>query len=150
MSAVLGIYQDISINGSQFSWLGSIFFLGYLVYQIPNQFFVQWFPLRRYLGACVTIWGAVMLFTALGRTFSQMAALRFLLGTFEAATLPWTYVIISNLYRRREHPYYFGFANVCHGIGAILANLVAAGVSTIGKQAGHSNVAMVDAITSFL
>ncbi|KAL1932189.1 hypothetical protein VTP01DRAFT_9245 [Rhizomucor pusillus] len=136
ISGVLGIYQDTGITGSQFSWLGSIFFLGYLLYQIPNQFFVQWFLIRRYLGTCITLWGGVMLFTALGRTFSQLAALRFLLGFFEAANLPCIYVIIANLYRRREHPYYFSFATMSQGVGAALGNLVAAGVSTMGNRGG--------------
>jgi hypothetical protein len=33
-SAVLGIKDDTHLTGSQFSWLGSIFYLGYLIYQV--------------------------------------------------------------------------------------------------------------------
>lgn len=33
-SAVLGIKEDAHLTDSQFSWLGSIFYLGYLLYQV--------------------------------------------------------------------------------------------------------------------
>ncbi|KAL1932183.1 hypothetical protein VTP01DRAFT_9239 [Rhizomucor pusillus] len=65
--------------------LGSIYFLGYLVYQTPNQFLIQWFPIGKYPGVCVIILGAVTLCTALDQNFSQLVALRFLLGIFEAS-----------------------------------------------------------------
>ncbi|KAI8146730.1 major facilitator superfamily domain-containing protein [Fennellomyces sp. T-0311] len=136
ISAVLGIYEDTGISGSQFSWLGSIFFLGYLVFQVPNQILVQKFPTSRYLGVCIVIWGSVMFFTALGNTFSELAALRFLLGLFEATCLPCIYLIIANLYRREEQTLYFGIATMCQGIGAVLGNFVAVGVSNMGNREG--------------
>lgn len=33
-SAQLGIRDDAHLNDNQFSWLGSIFYLGYLIYQV--------------------------------------------------------------------------------------------------------------------
>ncbi|KAI8149253.1 major facilitator superfamily domain-containing protein [Fennellomyces sp. T-0311] len=136
ISAVLGIFQDTHITGTQFSWLGSIFFLGYLVYQVPNQILMQKLPIGRYLGVCIILWGAVMLFTALGHTFSQLAALRFLLGVFEASCLPAIYLVVANLYRREEQTTYFGVVVMCQGIGSILGNLVAVGVSYMGNRQG--------------
>lgn len=136
IAAILGIYQGIGLTGSQFSWLGSIFYLGYLIYQIPNQFFTQWFPIGRYLSVCVIIWGAVLLFTALCHTYSQLAALRFLLGTCEAACLPCIYMIIANLYRRQEHAYYFSVVTMCNGTGAMLGDLIAMGVANMGNRHG--------------
>ncbi|KAI7855503.1 major facilitator superfamily domain-containing protein [Circinella umbellata] len=134
ISAVLGIYEDTGISGSEFSWLGSIFFLGYLVFQIPNQILVQKFTIRRYLGAMIIIWGGVMLFTAMGNKFSELAALRFLLGLFEATCLPCIYIIIANLYRREEQTLYFGIATMCQGVGSVLGNFVAVGVSNMGNR----------------
>lgn len=36
VSAVLGLYEDTGITGSEFSWLGSLFFLGHLAYQVHS------------------------------------------------------------------------------------------------------------------
>ncbi|KAI9252263.1 major facilitator superfamily domain-containing protein [Phascolomyces articulosus] len=132
ISAVLGIYDDTGITGSQFSWLGSIFFLGYLIMQIPNQILVQKMPIKRYLGVCIIIFGAIMLFTAMANKFQELLALRFLLGLFEATCLPCIYIIVPNLYRREEQTFYFGVVTMCQGVGSILGNLVAVGVSQMG------------------
>ncbi|KAI9496085.1 major facilitator superfamily domain-containing protein [Zychaea mexicana] len=134
ISAVLGIYQDTGITGSQFSWLGSLFFLGYLIMQIPNQVLIQKFSIRRYLGVCIVVFGAVMLFTALAQTFAQLAALRFLLGFFEATCLPCLYIIVPHLYRREEQTFYFGIVTMCQGVGSVLGNLVAVGISQMGGE----------------
>lgn len=39
-SALLGIKEDTHITDSQFGWLGSIFYLGYLVYQVKTKKFI--------------------------------------------------------------------------------------------------------------
>lgn len=65
IAAILGIYQGIGLTGSQFSWLGSMFYLGYLIYQIPNQFFTQWFPIGRYLSVCYNLWCCATLYCTL-------------------------------------------------------------------------------------
>ncbi|KAG2227250.1 hypothetical protein INT45_008494 [Circinella minor] len=132
ISAVLGIYEDTHITGSEFSWLGSIFFLGYLIMQILNQILVQKLSIRRYLGVMIILFGLVMLFTSLANTFPQLLALRFLLGVFEATCLPCIYIIVPNLYRRDEQTFYFGIVTMCQGVGSILGNLVAVGVSQMG------------------
>lgn len=36
-SSVLGIREDTGISSSQFAWLGSIFYLGYLLYQVKGK-----------------------------------------------------------------------------------------------------------------
>ncbi|KAI7855502.1 major facilitator superfamily domain-containing protein [Circinella umbellata] len=134
ISAVLGIYEDTGISGSEFSWLGSIFYLGYLIFLIPNQILVQKFTIRRYLGVMITIWGGVMLFTAMVNKFSELAALRFLLGVFEATCTPCIYIIIANLYRREEQTLYFGISTACNSIGGMLGTSVAVGVSNMGNR----------------
>ncbi|KAI7878302.1 MFS general substrate transporter [Lichtheimia hyalospora FSU 10163] len=136
VSAVLGLYEDTGITGSEFSWLGSLFFLGHLAYQPANNFFVQRLPLARYLGVCIIIWGAVMLFTAMCHTFSQLAAVRFLLGLFEAACMPTIYLIINTLYRRSEQTTFYGIVTMCHGLGSVVGNLVAFGISHMGTRLG--------------
>ncbi|KAI9496084.1 major facilitator superfamily domain-containing protein [Zychaea mexicana] len=136
ISAVLGIYTDTGISGSEFSWLGSIFFLGYLIYQIPNQILLQKLPIGRYLGVCLLLMGVIMLCTAQGNTFPQLAALRFLLGVFEASCLPCIYLIVANLYRREEQTFYFGVVIACQGVGSIFGNLIALGVSYMGNRRG--------------
>ncbi|KAI9246094.1 major facilitator superfamily domain-containing protein [Phascolomyces articulosus] len=134
VSAVLGIYEDTKISGSQFSWLGSLFFLGHLAFQPINSYLLQRFPIGRYLGVCIVLWGAVMLFTAMCHTFQQLAAVRFLLGLFEAACIPTIYLLVNTMYRRSEQTTYFGVVTMCFGLGSVVGNLVAFGISHMGTR----------------
>ena len=51
-------------------------------------------------------------------TFSQVAAMRFLLGLCEAAAMPTLYLITAILYRRKEQHVLFGYITLSNGVGA--------------------------------
>ncbi|CDH56181.1 mfs allantoate transporter [Lichtheimia corymbifera JMRC:FSU:9682] len=136
VSAVLGLYQDTGITGSQFSWLGSMFFIGHLVCQPINNILIQKLPVGRYLGACIFIWGLVMLGTALCHTFPQLMAVRFLLGFFEGTAMPCVYLIVNTLFRRSEQTSMYGLVTMASGWGSIFGGLVAYGISNMGHQRG--------------
>ncbi|ORZ18604.1 major facilitator superfamily domain-containing protein [Absidia repens] len=127
-SAVLGIMEDTNINSNQFSWLGSIFYLGYLIFQIPNAILIQRFPIGRYAGVIIVLWGAVLAITAAGTNFSQLAALRFLLGFFEAGIYPCCLMIISTMYRRSEQAGRIGWIYICNGIAMAVGGLIGFGI----------------------
>ncbi|KAI9276859.1 major facilitator superfamily domain-containing protein [Phascolomyces articulosus] len=126
-SAVMGIYQDTKITGNQFGWLGSIFYLGYLLFQVPNQYFLQRFPISKYLGVCLVIWGVVLGCTPLAKDFSQLAALRFLQGFFEAAAYPSLQLLISTVYRRSEQILWFGALMGCTDLASTVGGLIGFG-----------------------
>ncbi|KAI9480897.1 MAG: major facilitator superfamily domain-containing protein [Benjaminiella poitrasii] len=127
-SALLGIKEDTHITDSQFSWLGSIFYLGYLIYQVPNTYFVQRLPIGRYIGSLIVIWGVVLTVTCLSKDFSQLAALRFLLGFFEAGIYPCCIMIISSMYRRNEQAGRLGLVYICNGLAMAVGGLVGYGI----------------------
>ena len=77
-----------------------------------------------------------MFFTAICHTFEQLMAVRFFLGVFEACCLPCIYLIVANLYRREEQTFYFGVVVGCQGVGSVLGNLIALGVSYMGNVHG--------------
>lgn len=66
------------------------------------MFLLQRVPISQYISALIILWGLVLAVTAEGKNFSQLAALRFLLGFFEAGIYPCCIMIISTMYRRRE------------------------------------------------
>ncbi|CDS02603.1 hypothetical protein LRAMOSA00008 [Lichtheimia ramosa] len=133
-SAVLGLYEDTGITGSQFSWLGSIYFIGHLACQPINNILIQKLPVGRYLGACISIWGLVMLGTALCNTFAQLMAVRFLLGLFEGTAFPCVYLIVNTLFRRSEQTSMYGLVFMANGCGSIFGGLVTYGISQMGHQ----------------
>jgi ACS family allantoate permease-like MFS transporter len=53
-AAVFGIREDTALAGSEFSWLGAIFYLGYMIWEWPTSVLLQKLPLGKFLGASVS------------------------------------------------------------------------------------------------
>ncbi|GAA5804435.1 hypothetical protein HPULCUR_009928 [Helicostylum pulchrum] len=140
IAAVQGIRDDPMLNvkmtDDQFAWLGSIFYLGFLICQVPNNYLIRKFPVGRYLGVTLFIWGIVMAATAACRTYSQLLALRFLLGLFEGVTYPCIYIVMNTLYRRSEQSACWGFLGVGTGMGTVFGVVIAYGLSYMEGIAG--------------
>ncbi|CAO3593336.1 unnamed protein product [Absidia cylindrospora] len=129
-AAVLGMLEDCNVTQTQYSILGSLFYVGFITYQMPNNYLIQRVgSISRYLGTLLVIWGLVLALTSQAKTFATLAVLRVLLGLFEAATYPCLLIIVNTLYRREEHPKCFGFLWMSNGFGVIFANLLSYGIA---------------------
>ncbi|KAI8330658.1 major facilitator superfamily domain-containing protein [Choanephora cucurbitarum] len=127
ISVLNQFYEDTHISRDQYSWLGSIFYLGFLCMQLPNNYMMQKFPLSRYVGTMLIIWGAVLFSIGFAKNFSQLAALRFLLGLFEAITYPTMFLLIATMYRRSEQVLGFGVMFLSNSVGMILGGVIGVG-----------------------
>ncbi|KAI7859823.1 major facilitator superfamily domain-containing protein [Circinella umbellata] len=137
ISALFGIYEDTGITHDEFGWLGSIFYMGYLAIQIPNQYFLQRVSISKYLGIILLVWGVTLACTALGNNFSQLAAMRFLLGFFEGCTYPAIFLLISTHYRKSEQVVWFGTMFATNAASIIIGSLMGYGV---GNMDGHLGI----------
>ncbi|KAI9320491.1 major facilitator superfamily domain-containing protein [Dichotomocladium elegans] len=138
-AAVMGFKDDLGLVGNQYSILGSIFYLGYLVYQFPNNYFLQRIPVGRYLGIIVFLWGAVLACTGAGKNFSQLAAMRFLLGLFEAGVYPCLTLLVSTFYRRSEQAARLGAFWICNGLALVIGGLISYGIGNMADSKGLAN-----------
>ncbi|GAN09188.1 dal9 allantoate permease [Mucor ambiguus] len=129
MAAILPqFYKDTHISQDQYSWVSSIFYLGYLSMQLFNNYMLQKYPIAKFVGIVLVIWGATLLSMAWATSFSQLAALRFLLGFFEAVTYPAMFLLIATLYRRSEQVIWFGVMFMSNGLAGILGSVIGVGV----------------------
>ncbi|KAI7888356.1 major facilitator superfamily domain-containing protein [Mucor mucedo] len=136
ISAVLGIIEDTHLTGSQYNWLGSFFYLGFIAFQLPNNYFLQKFPISKYLGTLLILWGIVMACTSMCTNFAQLAACRVLLGLFEAGTYPSLLIIVNTVYRRSEQSAAYGFLWFSNGAGTMLGASCAYGISYMNNARG--------------
>ncbi|CAO3621459.1 unnamed protein product [Cunninghamella blakesleeana] len=123
-AAIMGMLEDTHTTPSQYSLLGSIFYVGFIAFQIPNSYLIQRLPTSKYLGSLIVLWGISVLGTAFCQTYGQLLACRILLGFFEAATYPCLLMIFSSLYRRQEQSACLGFLWMSNASGTIFAVLV--------------------------
>ncbi|CUS25193.1 LAQU0S33e00100g1_1 [Lachancea quebecensis] len=130
-AAVMGLREDLDMHGTQYSWVGSAFYFGYLFFNMgPGQFIFQkskW--LAKTLGVFVIVWGMILaLHAAPNVKYPSFIVLRVLLGCAESMVTP-TFTVITAQYWKKEEQFmrvcvWFGF----NGLGGIWANALAYGL----------------------
>ncbi|KAK6580535.1 hypothetical protein PZA11_006771 [Diplocarpon coronariae] len=95
-AAVFGLTEDNHLINSQYSWVSSIFYFGYLFFEYPTTILIQRLPIGKYLSGVILLWGAIVASTAACTTFGGLATCRFLLGVaiFGVITSLWSIVVL--------------------------------------------------------
>ncbi|KAJ6007550.1 Major facilitator superfamily domain general substrate transporter [Penicillium herquei] len=129
-AAIFGIEEDLSLHGTQYNWLSSIFYFGFLAWAFPTNFLMQKLPIGKYLGANIFMWGVFLMIQAACNSFATLAVLRALGGAAEACSDPAFMLITSMWYTRKEQPVRLGLWYTANGIGISLGGL-------LGYAIGH-------------
>lgn len=103
-ASAYGLKKGTNLKGQDFSWLGSIFYFGYLWAQLPGGYLLQRFRTGKVLGLITITWGIIIITTPACSSFAGMAVNRFLLGTVEAAINPGFVLVMSIWYTVPEQP----------------------------------------------
>lgn len=53
-AAVFNVREDLDLRGSQFSWLGALFYLGYLAWEFPTNVLLQRLPINYFMSSTVS------------------------------------------------------------------------------------------------
>ncbi|CAG9990028.1 unnamed protein product [Clonostachys byssicola] len=77
------------------------------------------------------LWGITTMATAACYNFQSLAALRFLLGCFEAPISPCFFMIIGMWYIRRDQPFRAGIFYSCNGLGVMIGGIMNYGVGQL-------------------
>lgn len=133
-AALYGIREDLNLTGSQYSWLSSLFYFGFLAWAFPTNFLMQRFPLGKYLGFkfvflsdisvpfpnrahSIILWGFFLMLQAACNSFATLAVLRFLSGAAEACADPAFMLITQMWWSRRQQPLRIGLWYLGNGFG---------------------------------
>lgn len=103
-ASAYGLSKGTKLHGQDFSWLGSIFYFGYLVAQFPSGYLMQRLPIGKFLGCSTLGWGIILITTPACHNFAGIATNRFLLGLLESAVNPGFILIMSMWYTSAEQP----------------------------------------------
>ncbi|KAH8892122.1 MFS transporter [Thozetella sp. PMI_491] len=128
-SAVMGILKDTGMNTAQYSWAGSIFYIGYLAFEYPHNRLMQRLPIAKYMSVMVMAWGVVLCLTALVHNVAGVMVTRFLLGAGEGAITAGFVLITSQWYTASEQVFRSGIWFSFNGTAQIVGGAIAYGVS---------------------
>ena len=87
-ASVMGMIDDLNLQGSQYSWSGSIFYFGYLAFSYPASFLMVRLPLGKYLACTCIVWATCLACHAATTSWTGLMVVRFFLGASEASISP--------------------------------------------------------------
>lgn len=135
-ASIMGLETDLKLTKSNYQWLGSIFYIGYLGFEYPTSRLLQRLPLAKYSAFNIILWGLTLSCTAATSNFAGIASVRLVLGVFEAAVTPGFVLFTSQWYTKREQGLRTGIWFSFNGFANVLGGLVAYGVAqgTFGRS----------------
>ena len=86
--AALTMNRDLGFSPSVFGFGAGLFFVGYLLFQVPSSVVLERAGTRRALFAILAVWGTISASTALVHSPRGFYLLRFVLGAAEAGFFP--------------------------------------------------------------
>ncbi|KAI1456089.1 major facilitator superfamily domain-containing protein [Annulohypoxylon moriforme] len=134
--ATFGLREDTHLVGQQYSWLTTVFYITYVVFELPSNVLLQRFRMGRTLSYYMICWGFVVLSIGFAQNFTQLVTLRALQGLFECCISPGFVLVVGNWYTTREHSsrtLVFQSANAGFGI---IANLILYAIGSVQYQRG--------------
>ncbi|QGY32976.1 MFS transporter [Pantoea cypripedii] len=90
-----GMTQDLGITALQFGLASGVFFIGYIVLEVPSNLALHRFGARRWLARIMISWGIVSLLFTWVSSVQGLYTLRLLLGIAEAGFFPGAILYLS-------------------------------------------------------
>ena len=128
-AAIMGLRSYYNMHGNQYSWTGSAFYLGYLIFEFPMSLALQRFPVSKFVSINIILWGLIICLHATPANYAGFITLRTLLGIFESAVTPAMVILTGQWYKAEEQflrtAIWFSF----NGIGVILGSSISYGLA---------------------
>lgn len=131
-AAIQGLRVDLDLGrDKRFNWALSIFYIVYLLVEVPSNMILKRFGPRYYLPLLVGGFGLVSLCTAFVKSFAGLMVARVFLGIFEGGAFPGLAFFLSCFYKRNELLFRMGIYVSAASIAGAFGGLLATGLSRI-------------------
>lgn len=89
-------------TGAEYAMLLSIFFIGYLICEVPSNLLLTRSRPSYYLPGLMVVWGTITSCMSVARNYEGMLAMRFFLGCIEAGFFPGVLYLMTCWYKKSE------------------------------------------------
>jgi MFS transporter, ACS family, tartrate transporter len=124
--AALTMNSDLSFSATIFGSGAGVFFLGYVLFEVPSTLILHKVGARRWIARIMITWGILSAAMALIRTPSEFYVLRFLLGVAEAGFFPGMILYLTNWFPSQQRTRILG----AFLVALPLASVIGAPLST--------------------
>jgi ACS family 4-hydroxyphenylacetate permease-like MFS transporter len=123
--AALAMNRDLGLTPVTFGIANTIFYLGYLVFEVPSNLMLARFGARTWLARIMITWGIASTATALAAGETSLYVLRLLVGIAEAGFVPGVLLYLTywfpQAYRARANALFMVAQPVSIAFGSILS-----------------------------
>ncbi|KAM3508483.1 hypothetical protein MY11210_006724 [Beauveria gryllotalpidicola] len=133
-----GLEEDLHLSSSQFQVAVSIFFVPYLLFEVPSNLVLKRFTPRRWLALLALSWGLVATLSGLVTSYGGLLACRLVLGAVEAGLFPGLTVYLTLFYTKHELARRVGYLFVSAAVAGAVGGLLAYGVGHLDGVRGMS------------
>ncbi|KAF8469445.1 MFS general substrate transporter [Gautieria morchelliformis] len=135
-AAIAGLTKDLKLTGHQFNTALAVFYVTYIVSELPSNWLLKRVHANRWLPFLVGAWGIVTTLSGLMHTFGGLVAVRIFLGMCEGGILPGMVLYLSTMYKRHELQLRVGIFYASASISGAFGGLLAFGITKMNGIAG--------------
>jgi MFS transporter, ACS family, tartrate transporter len=136
-AAALQMPSDLGFSTSVIGLGAGVFFIGYLLLEIPGALIVERWGARRWIARIMITWGIITVFMAFIHTARQFYIVRFLVGAAEAGFFPGVIVYLTYWFRNQDRAkavaVFYAANPLSYVIGSPVAGLLL-GISWLGLR----------------
>jgi MFS family permease len=88
---------DLHLGGTQFNTALTIFFVPYVLFEIPSNIVLKRWGPQRWVPLCMFLFGLVMMCQGFVQSYSGLLAARFFLGLCEAGMFPGSFYMLGEI-----------------------------------------------------
>ncbi|MCI2418885.1 MFS transporter [Saccharopolyspora sp. K220] len=149
-----GMNDELGLSATVFGFASGIFFIGYLVLEVPSNLALHRFGARKWLARIMITWGLVATAMAFVPNATALVVLRFLLGVAEAGFFPGIILYLTYWFpaaqRAKAVALFMTAIPVSSAIGATVSSaLISAGHGVFGLS-GWRFMFLVEGIPAML
>lgn len=134
--AALSMNKALALSATQFGLAGGLFFLGYLLFEIPSNLVLANVGARRWIPRIMLTWGAFSLLNAFVTGPHSYYLVRFLLGIGEAGLYPGLLYILALWYPARHRARFLGWMIMSTPFSIVLGSLVSQPILSLNGAGG--------------
>ena len=133
---VFGFEEGLGLKGTQFNDISTMFFVTYVVCEIPWVMAVKRWGANIVLALALISWSALTIGIGFVHNYAQAMVLRLLLGAAEAGLYPGLVFVISTIWPRTSQAKRVSSLALAAAISGAFGGLIAYGIQTMGDRLG--------------
>ena len=118
---ISSLMKDLFMDDKMKGEAAGIFFIGYVLLQIPGGHLATRWSARKLISLCLVFWGLCAVACGLAQSFRQFEVARFFLGIAESAVFPSMLILLANWFPRSERAQANAYWNLCQPLGVMIS-----------------------------